>query len=138
VTLTLEIRSVVTGGRSGHFTTLNAGGGPQISAVWIGIEGDDIVIGHLTGDTKTRNIARDPRVALTIEAAGSNAIGMSNYLVIYGRARLIEGGAPELLQRFAVVCLGPDVKFPPMSDPPAGHVIHITPERFARVGPWVQ
>jgi PPOX class probable F420-dependent enzyme len=136
VTLTSEIRAVVTAGRLGHLTTLNADGSPQVSAVWIGVEGDDIVIGHLMGGTKTRNIARDPRVALTIEAAGSNAIGMSNYLVVYGRARLVVGGAPELLRRLAAVYLGPEVKFPPMADPPAGHVIHITPERFAGVGPW--
>jgi hypothetical protein len=62
---------------------------------------------------------------------------MNNYLIVYGRARLTVGGAPELLQRLATVYLGPEVAFPPMADPPAGHVIHITPERFAGVGPWV-
>jgi PPOX class probable F420-dependent enzyme len=82
VTLTPVTRSVVTAGRLGHLTTLNADGSPQVSAVEIGIEGDDIVIGHLMGGAKTRNIARDPRVALTVEAAGSNAIGMTNYLVV--------------------------------------------------------
>jgi PPOX class probable F420-dependent enzyme len=137
VTLTPEIRSVVTAGRLRHLTTLHADGSPQVSAVWIGIECDDIVIGHLMGAAKTRNIARAPRVALTVEAAGSNAIGTTNYLIVYGRACLVEG-APELLQRLAAVYLDPDAKFPPMADPPAGQVIHITPERFAGVGPWLQ
>ena len=57
MTLTPEIRSVVTAGRLGHLTTLHADGSPQVSAVWIGIEGNDIVIGHLMGAAKTRNIA---------------------------------------------------------------------------------
>jgi PPOX class probable F420-dependent enzyme len=103
-----------------HLTTLDADGSSRVSAVWFGIEGDDIVIGHLMGGAKTRNIARDPRVALTVEGAGSNAIGMTNYLVVCGRACLVEGGAPELLQRRAAVYLGPDVKFPPDGRPAGG------------------
>lgn len=47
-----------------------------------------------------------------------------------------EGGGPELLQRLAHVYLGPEVRFPAWDDPPAGVVVHITPERVAGVGPW--
>ena len=137
MTLSPEVRAVVSAGRLGHLTTINPDGSPQVSAVWIGLEGDDIVIGHLMGGAKTRNIARDPRVALTIEADGANPLGMTNYLVVYGRAHLVEGGAPQVLQRLAEVYLGPGVTFPPMAEPPPGHVIHITAERFAGVGPWV-
>jgi hypothetical protein len=49
-----------------------------------------------------------------------NAIGPANYLVVHGRAPVTEGGAPELLQQLARRYLGPDVKFPPMPDPPPG------------------
>ena len=62
--------------------------------------------------------------------------GLLQYLVVYGRARLEEGGAPELLQRLARVYLGPDVKFPPMDDPPPGHVMRIAVERVTGIGPW--
>jgi len=41
-----------------------------------------------------------------------------------------------LLQELAHTYLGPDVKFPPMDDPPPGYVLHITPQRFGGVGPW--
>jgi PPOX class probable F420-dependent enzyme len=137
VTLTDEVRRALTAGRLAHVTTINPDGGPQVSAVWIGLEGDDIVIGHLMGGRKVTNIQRDPRVALTVEVDGANPMGMTNYLIIYGHARLTEGGAPELLQRLAEVYIGPGVKFPPMDGPPPGHVIHITPERVGGVGPWV-
>jgi hypothetical protein len=43
----------------------------------------------------------DPRVAVSFEASENNETGMSHYLVVHGRARLTEGGAPELLHRLA-------------------------------------
>jgi len=57
---------------------------------------------------------------------------------VRGRARVTEGGAPELLQRLARVHLGPVVKFPPMGDPPPGYVLRITVESVGGVGPWSQ
>lgn len=126
----------LTAGRLGHLTTINPDGGPQVSVVWIGMDGDDIVVGHLVGGRKVINIARDPRVALTVEAAGSNPVGMANYLLVHGTARLVDGGAPQLLQRLANTYIGPGVKFPPFDDPPPGHVIHITVDRIGGVGPW--
>jgi PPOX class probable F420-dependent enzyme len=135
-TITPEIRAVLTSGRLAHLVTVNPDGSPQLSVVWIGVENDEIVIGHLMGGRKVANIARDPRVAMTIEAEGANAVGLANYLIVYGTARLVEGGAPDLLQRLAEVYLGPDVNFPPMDDPPDGHVILIKPQRFGGIGPW--
>ena len=134
--LTDDIRAALIAGRLGHLTTLNPDGSPQVSVVWIGLDDDDIVIGHLMGGRKVTNIGRDPRVALTVEADGANPVGMTNYVIVYGTARLVEGGAPELLQTLAEVYLGPGVKFPPFDNPPPGHVIHITAERVGGVGPW--
>ena len=53
----------------------------------------------------------------------------------HGRARITEGGAPELLQQLAQIYIGPDATFPPMPNPPAGYITHITPERVGGVGP---
>jgi hypothetical protein len=60
---------------------------------------------------------------------------MENYLVISGRARITEGGAPELLHRLAQVYRGPGAKFPP-ADAPAGYVTHIEVDRMYGIGPW--
>ena len=62
--------------------------------------------------------------------------GLREYVVVHGRATIEEGGAPELLQQLAHVHLGPDVKFPPMDDPPPGHLIRIAVERVGGIGPW--
>lgn len=134
--LTGDVRRALTAGRLAHLATINPDGSPQVSVVWIGLDGDDIVAAHLMRGRKVANIARDPRVALTVEADGTNPVGMANYLIVHGSARLVEGGAPELLQRLAEVYIGPGVKFPPFDNPPPGHVIHITPERIGGVGPW--
>ena len=80
---------------------------------------------------------RDPRVALSMLARGKNAIGLQQYLVVYGKARITEGGAPVLLQRLAHIYLGPNVEFPPAPDrDKLGYITRITPERFTGVGPW--
>jgi PPOX class probable F420-dependent enzyme len=134
--LTEDVRRALTAGRLGHLTTINPDGSPQVSVVWIGLDGDDIVIAHLSQGRKVSNLRRDPRVALTVEADGVNPVGLANYLIVHGTARLVEGGAPELLQRLAEVYLGPGAKFPPFDNPPPGTVIHITAERIGGVGPW--
>ena len=131
-----NVRTVINSGRLAHLVTINRDGSPQMSCVWVGIENDEIVVGHLRGGAKVRNARRDPRVSLSIETDVLNEIGLLEYLVVHGRARVTEGGAPELLQRLARVYLGPEVKFPPVSDPPPGVVIRIAPERYSGVGPW--
>jgi PPOX class probable F420-dependent enzyme len=134
--LTADVRAVLESGRLAHLATLNPDGSPQISAVWVGVEGDEIVTGHMMGGQKVRNIARDPRVALTVESEGANSLQMADYLMVKGTARLVVGGAPELLQRLAEVYIGPGVRFPPFDSPPPGHVIRITPTRIGGSGPW--
>lgn len=129
-------RAALTAGHLAHLATINADGSPHLSAVWIGLRGDEIVIGHMMGGRKVRNISRDSRVALTVETEGANPIGMANYLIVEGEARLEPGGAPQLLQELAEVYVGPGVRFPPMDDPPPGHVIRITPRRILGTGPW--
>jgi PPOX class probable F420-dependent enzyme len=131
-----SVRALIESGRLAHLVTIEPDGRPQVSIVWVGLDGDELVAGHLPEHRKVRNIRRDPRVALTIEAGTRNAIGLDEYVVIHGRARITEGGAPELLQRLAHVYLGPDVKFPPMDDPPPGYITHIAVERIGGVGPW--
>jgi hypothetical protein len=106
--------------------------------IWVGLEGDEIVSGHLFRNRKVQNVERDPRVSLSVEGDGVGANGLRRYLWIRGTARVTEGGAPELLQRLAHVYLGPEVEFPPMDDPPPGFVIRTTPERIGGVGPWAE
>ena len=131
------VREALDAGHLAHLVTLNRDGSPQVSVVWVGTEGDDIVSAHLdASQRKLRNVARDPRVSLSMETGGRNEIGLDHHLVVAGRAWLSEGGAPELLQRLARVYLGPEVVFPPMAQPPPGVILHIEVDRVSGVGPW--
>jgi PPOX class probable F420-dependent enzyme len=131
-----SVREVLEAPRLAHLVTINADGSPQVSIVWVGVEDDEIVAGHLVDQAKLRNLRRDPRVALSIETDTSNEIGLIEYLVVHGSARITEGGAPDLLQRLAYSYLGPGVPFPPMPNPPEGFITRITPQRYGGVGPW--
>ena len=131
-----SIRTLIESGSHAHLVTLNADGSPQVTVVWIGLEGDEIVAGHLPRNRKVRNIERDPRVAISLETSTKSAMGLTEYAVLYGTARIQLGGAAELLQKLAYVYMGPGVKFPPMDNPPAGYVTRIQVERIEGVGPW--
>jgi hypothetical protein len=70
-------------------------------------------------------------VALSMLGTGKNPMGLQEYLVVYGNARITEGGAAALIQKLAKVYLGPDIVFPPepfRSRP--GYITRITPRRF--------
>ena len=131
-------RELLEGDVIAHVVTLNEDGSPQVTAAWVGLEGDEIVLATLPDQRKLRNLRRDPRVAISISSTNVNDWGLLEYLVVYGTARVTEGGGPELLQRLARTYLGPDVVFPSMPDPPPGFVTRITPERFGGVGPWAR
>jgi len=133
-----SIRELIGKAPLAHLTTLNSKGGPQVTVVWVGIEDEEFVIGHLAVHQKVKNIRRDARVALSMLGDKTNAQGLREYVVIYGDARVTEGGAVDLLQRLARNYLGPNADFPPSSMRNiAGYVTRITPARFTGIGPWV-
>ena len=130
-------RALIESGALAHLVTLNADGTPQVTCIWVGLDGDEIVSAHLRADQrKLRNVRADPRVTMSLEGVNVNARGLKEYLVVHGTARLTDGGAPELLQRLAHVYLGPDVVFPNMADPPPGVIMRTTVERLGGIGPW--
>jgi PPOX class probable F420-dependent enzyme len=137
VDLHADLIAAIDAGVHGHLITLNSDGSPQVTVIWVGRNGSELLVAHLGAGQKIRNIEHDPRVALSIEVPGTNAMGLDNYAVIHGTARITEGGAAQLLQQLAPRFLGEGVKFPPMDDPPPGRVVRITPERVTGTGPWV-
>ena len=135
VTLSPEVRAVIESGRLAHFTTIAQDGRPHTTVVWVGLDGDQIVIGKLMRDQKVANIERDPRVTFSMEAEGEQW-GMQFHLVVEGTAAITEGGAPALLHELAQRYVGPGAEFPPMPDPPEGFVIRVTPTKVRGMGPW--
>jgi PPOX class probable F420-dependent enzyme len=124
-------------GALGHLVTLGRDGEPHVTCVWAAVEGEDLLTAHLNRRLrKLENVRRDPRVAISFEGTTIHPPGLREYVVVYGRAAIEEAGAPELLQALARVYLGPEVRFPPMDDPPPGVRLRIAVERVAGIGPW--
>jgi PPOX class probable F420-dependent enzyme len=130
------VREALTVGHLAHLVTLNKDGSPQVSIVWVGLDGDEIVCAHQNLYQKLKNIQRDARVALSM-VTGGKTNGLDNYLVINGRARITEGGASKLLNQLAQMYIAPGTTFAP-DGAPQGYITHITVERIHGNGPWSQ
>jgi PPOX class probable F420-dependent enzyme len=128
-------RALVDSGRLAHVVTMNADGSPQVSCVWIAMDGDELVMMHTAEHAKVRNLRRDPRVVLSIDSDQRSAGGphppFQFYLVIHGTATVVEGAAPELAP---LICARYGAAPPP--DVPPGYVTRITVDRVGGVGPW--
>jgi PPOX class probable F420-dependent enzyme len=136
MSLSAAARELLGTDRVAHLVTVNADGSPQVTCVWVGLDGDEVVFASMGPWQKIRNIQRNPHVVLSIETAEINATGLLEYIVITGEARVVEGGAADLLQHLARTYLGPDVKFPPMADPPPGYVVRVEVTGVGGVGAW--
>jgi PPOX class probable F420-dependent enzyme len=131
-----EARRILESDSLAHVTTIDPDGRPQTTLAWVGLEGDEVVFATLPDQRKLRNLRRDPRITISIQTERVTPYGLHEYLVIYGTARVTDGGGPEVLQRLAHTYLGPDVTFPPMPNPPPGFVTRVTVDRLGGVGPW--
>ena len=116
-----EVRELFEGPNFGHLATTLPDGCPHTVAVWVGVEGDHVVFFTQTGSRKARNLARDPRVAISI-VDGENPYRGAN---LRGRvAGTVEGNeALEIIDRLSEKYTGEP--FPMRS----GTVYLIEPER---------
>jgi PPOX class probable F420-dependent enzyme len=132
-------RALIGAGADATLVTLNADGSPQVTLVWVALQptpdGDELVTAHLAEHQKVRNVRRDPRVAVTVLSPGGVGEAMRPYLAINGTARIVEGGAPELLAELAQTLTAPGTPFPP-ADAPPGFLTRIRIDKVGGVGPW--
>ena len=130
-----QLRDLVESGPLAYLATTNADGSPQVTAIWIGIEGDTLVSGHMRDNAKLRNIRRDPRVVLSFAPLPAHGEWMSPYAAVRATATVEESeqhGA--LIARLARVYVGPDAEFPASG---TGFIVRYSVERIGGIGPWV-
>jgi PPOX class probable F420-dependent enzyme len=138
LTLPESAKKLIESNALGHVVTLNPDGSPHVTCVWVGIDQDDIAFASMNPWRKTKNLQRDPRVALSIESPQLEANGLPQYLTVRGRADVIEGGAFDLLRTLAQTYIGPGTAFPPqeLATKP-GYVMRVTSiEEIGGIGPW--
>jgi PPOX class probable F420-dependent enzyme len=131
-----ELRDLIESGPYAHLTTINADGTPQVTVIWIGLDGDEIVSGHMMHQLKHRNIERDPRVVLSFVAPRVPDTFLNEYAVLRATAAIESGGAWDLLNGLAKTYLRPNSEFPaPKRD--GGFIVRYSVHRISGVGPWV-
>jgi PPOX class probable F420-dependent enzyme len=86
------VRGLIDGRTFAVLTTINPDGSPQSTVVWLKRDGDDILFSTVRGRRKTRNMERDPRVAV---CAYDPEQPYSSFTV-EGTVTLDERGGPEL------------------------------------------
>ncbi len=85
--------------------TVAADGGPQVTPLWIEVDGDDLLVNTARGRAKARNVERDQRVALSVIDPGDP------YNVVVVRGTVVEvttEGADAHIDRLAKKYLGVD------------------------------
>jgi PPOX class probable F420-dependent enzyme len=86
-----------------HVATLMADGSPQVTPVWVDIEGDRILVNTAEGRSKPRNVRRDPRVAISIVKQDNP------YSSAFVRGRVVEmrlEGADDHIDKLAMKYMG--------------------------------
>ncbi|MCY1145572.1 PPOX class F420-dependent oxidoreductase [Actinoplanes sp. Pm04-4] len=130
-----ELVDLIASGPLAHLSTVNADGSPQVSVIWIAVDGDALVSAHLPRNVKIRNMERDPRVVLSFEAPRTPGVFLAEHAVIRARATVEPTDeAWPLLNRLAKVYVAPDAEFPAPRGP--GFIVRYHPTRIGGVGPW--
>jgi PPOX class probable F420-dependent enzyme len=130
-----ELRELIESGPMAHVTTLNADGSPQVTVIWIGLDGEDVVSGHMHRHLKLRNIERDPRVVLSFDAPREPGVFLNPYAVLYAHATVEPSEhAWDLLNRLAKTYVSADTEFP--APPGPGYIVRYAVRRVGGVGPW--
>ncbi|MEV0313699.1 PPOX class probable F420-dependent enzyme [Nonomuraea fuscirosea] len=102
--LDTDVRAALDGTSIAHLATVLPDGAPHSVPVWVGTHGDHIVILTGPGSRKARNLRRDPRVALSLTAAGNPF----QPVIVRGRVvEWVEGEAAwEIIDRIAAKYIG--------------------------------
>jgi len=136
MTLHPELRKLIESGPMVHLSTTNADGSPQVSVIWVGLDGDDLLSGHMNWYAKLRNIEREPRVALSFTAPREAGEFLNKYAVLHARATVEKSDDTwDLLNRLTKLYMAPEAEFPAPRGP--GYVVRYRVERVVGVGPWV-
>jgi len=120
-----------------HVWTSNPDGSGQVSVVWVIVQGDELLFGTDGASRKAKNLARDPRLILSIEDTEQNARGFQRHLVIHGRATIESGPHPDLMDQLARKYT--DLRRHPLAlrDSPTSVLVRVSIDRIGGVGPWV-
>jgi PPOX class probable F420-dependent enzyme len=108
-----------------NLATLNADGSPQVTPVWVDFDGKHVIVNTARGRVKTKNLGREPRVALSI----ADPENPYRYLGIQGRVvEMTEAGGDAHIDAMAKKYLGKDT-YPFRAPGEVRVIVKIAPEK---------
>ena len=128
-----SLRKMVEDKAYGHVVTYNAQGKPELTMVWMDVEGDELLFNTAEGRRKPDNIRRDPRVIVSVQDRNNPQA----YAVFHGKARITDTGANEHIDKLAKRFLGVD-KYPYRQPTEKRLIVRIGVDRISGVAPGFQ
>jgi PPOX class probable F420-dependent enzyme len=128
-----SLRTMLEDKAYGHVVTFSALGKPELTMVWIDVEGDELLFNTSEGRRKPDNIRRDPRVIVSVQDRNNPQA----YAVFHGKGRVTGAGADEHIDKLAKRFLGAD-KYPFRQPNEKRLVVRIGVDRISGMGPSYQ
>lgn len=98
-----ELRELLRRPSVGYLATSMADGSPQVTQTWVDTDGEHVLINSVLSHVKTKNIRRDPRVAVAVFDPGEP----SRYFQVRGQVvEVTTDGAAEHVETLARKYLG--------------------------------
>lgn len=122
--MTPEVEKLFKDKNFASFATLMEDGSPQVTPVWVDYANGDILINTAEGRTKTRNVSKNPKVAVSVTDSSNP------YTMVSVRGRIVEQtnqGADEHIDKMAKKYLGMD-KYPFRAPGESRVLLKIRPE----------
>src|SRR5262245_19530489 len=131
------LRDLFATGPLATVATVDPDGTPHMTLAWAGLDGDELVMATFFNldQRKLRNMRRDPRVVVTVQAKEFSGQGLWPYAVVEGRVdRITDGGACTVMDSSVELYSSPGNSYP-MLDAPDGVVFHLAIDRVYGQGP---
>jgi PPOX class probable F420-dependent enzyme len=114
----------------GHVVTFTTQGNPQLTMVWMDVEGDEVLFNTSEGRRKSENLRRDPRIIVSVQDRNDPQA----YAVFRGKGRVTEAGADDHIDKLAKRFLGTD-KYPFRQPGEKRLIVRIDVDRIGGFGP---
>jgi PPOX class probable F420-dependent enzyme len=133
VTLPQSVKTLLSDKAYGHVVTSNSDGKPQVTMVWMDVDGDEVLFNTAEGRRKAQNLRQDPRIIVSVQSRSDPQA----YAVFHGKARITETGADENIDKLAKRFMGVD-KYPFRQPGEKRVLVRISVDRIGGFGPKMQ
>ena len=124
-----SLRKVLEDKAYGHVVTFSEKGTPELTMVWMDVDGDELLFNTAEGRRKPGNIRRDPRMIVSVQDRNNP----QTYAVFHGKGRVTDAGADAHIDKLAKRFLGVE-KYPYRQPNEKRVIVRIAVDRISGLG----